>query len=92
MIYPHIYFRLTDRLAYQDIANFQMILSLDNNCQVFDYFLTNYGLDSQLKVLISSIKNSSLVKTDFAKFKNFDPQKLRVELIFFLRLIIQICT
>lgn len=61
MIYPHIYFRLTDRLAYQDIANFQMILSLDNNCQVFDYFLTNYGLDSQLKVLISSIKNSSLV-------------------------------
>lgn len=72
------------------------MLSLDPGKEdkfcVFDYFISNFGLDKQLQHLIESLKNKNL---DVDKIKKavfqFDPNKLKLELISFLKLIVQIC-
>ena len=89
--YPRIYFSLIERLGFSDISNFQMLLCLDSRSQLFDYVINNFGLDSQLKTVIHCLQCNSLQKSDLTQFKNIDTVKLRLELVYFLRLIIQIC-
>ena len=56
-----------------------------------DYVINNFGLDNQLQTLFGCLKNRSLDKIHFKKFGKFDAQKLRMQLILFLRFLAQLC-
>lgn len=86
--YPTIYFKLIDRLTFPDVANLQMLLCLDARSQLFDFFAFNFGLDSQLKVVLGGLRNGSFQRSDLAPFKVVDTAKLRLELVHFLRLVV----
>ena len=58
---------------------------------MFEYTVENFGLDQQLNELIQGIKNRNLDQEVFKKYPNFDPVKLKVELITFLKFIVQLC-
>ena len=71
------------------------MLSLEEEGQnsTFDYFINNFGLDKQLTHLLVGLKSKSLNAEKLIKaVYQFDPNKLKLELISFLKLIIQICT
>ena len=92
--YPRIYFRICDRLTLQDISNFQMVLGLDLDASIFNNFIFKFGLDGQLSTLLRGLRDNSLQERDFKGFKKakkYDSAKLRSELVYFLRLLIQIC-
>jgi len=89
--YPKIYFSISDRLTYQDIANFQLMMAIDQSASVANQVLFNFGVDNQLQVLFNGLRQNCLAKQEFSQFKKFDSEKLRTELVFFLRLIVQLC-
>ena len=47
--YPVIYYKIPDKLAFQDFASFQMILGMENETvteePLMDYVINNFGLD-----------------------------------------------
>lgn len=58
---------------------------------LFERLVSNFGLDGQLKALVQGLKQNDLKEETFAKFARFDSNKLRLQLIFYLRLIAQLC-
>ena len=58
---------------------------------LIDYVIDNFGLDGQLGKLFTGIKTKKLMEKDFSGYHNFDHKKLRVQLLFFLRFMIQVC-
>ena len=102
--YPQIYFNVCDRLSFQDLACIQTLLCLDNcdelqqtltsgeiGNNLMNFMINHFGLDGQLQTLFKCLKSLSLSKADFKKFDNFDAQKLRMQLIFFMRFLAQVC-
>jgi len=56
-----------------------------------NFVIDNFGLDGQLQVLIQGLKKEILRPMEFKRYKGFDSEKLRVQLVFFLRFLAQIC-
>ena len=67
--------------------------SKDGQSSLFDYVINNFGLDKQLFHLLDGLRSKSINADKIIKsVHKFDPNKLKLELISFLKLIIQICT
>lgn len=86
-----IYFRMIEKFTFADISNLQMLLCLDQDTQLFDFFVFNFGLDNQISTLMKSLRFGHFTRKDLKKFKKIDPVKTRLELVYLLRLIIQLC-
>lgn len=98
-IYPQVYFNLCDKLSYQDFGLIQVLLTMDSfddevqssQERLIDFLINNFGIDKQLQTLLKGLRAQNLSKSHFEGFQKFDSEKLRAQLIFFLRLISQLC-
>lgn len=66
----------------------QIILTCD--ATLIDYVIDNFGMDMQLHTLFKGLKNREIAKIKFTQFQQFDPSKMRLELLSFLRFFAQV--
>jgi hypothetical protein len=57
-MFPHLYFKLCDRFALQDLALFQITVATSPS--MFEFAFQNFGLDQQLNELLHGLKSRNL--------------------------------
>ena len=60
---------------------------------MFDFIIANYGcLEESMKLLFESLKIKKISRKHFWNIKEFDTDKMNLNIIEFLRFLIQLCT
>ena len=80
-----------DNIEEEDCGQTKLDEISGQHSSLIDYMIDNFGLDGQLKKLFDGIKYRKLTGKDFETHQNFDNAKLRVQLLCFLKFMIQLC-